>query len=288
MKPPITSSPPPLRVALLIETSRSYGRDLLLGIAKYVRIHGPWAIEFQEGDPSETVPEWFARWKGDGVIARIKTPALAQAITKKKIQVVDLYGGLPALQFPTIRSDEFAVGRMAAQHLMDRGFRQFAFCGYAGTDWSDRRRNGFEQTVSREGFPCHVFQNPVPPIGYTSAEYEEHGIHYERQLTEWLASLPKPIGLMVCTAVVYAQTLYAKTTNLGYDQSNLMVVRANNRPEAERVMDTLRREVEKLPGVRMATLSSDVPADGNAPQPGQVIRIAPKGGRNFAAHAPKI
>ena len=198
MKPPITSSPPPLRVALLIETSRSYGRDLLLGIAKYVRIHGPWAIEFQEGDPSETVPEWFARWKGDGVIARIKTPALAQAITKKKIQVVDLYGGLPALQFPTIRSDEFAVGRMAAQHLMDRGFRQFAFCGYAGTDWSDRRRNGFEQTVSREGFPCHVFQNPVPPIGYTSAEYEEHGIHYERQLTEWLASLPKPIGLMVC------------------------------------------------------------------------------------------
>ena len=197
MKPPIRPPQPP-RVALLIETSRSYGRDLLLGIAKYVRIHGPWAIEFQEGDPSETVPEWFARWKGDGVIARIKTPALAQAIKRKKIQVVDLYGGLSELQFPTIRSDELAVGRMAAQHLMDRGFRQFAFCGYAGTDWSDRRRNGFEQTVIREGFPCHVFQNPTPPTGYTSAEYEEHGIHYERQLTEWLAELPKPTGLMVC------------------------------------------------------------------------------------------
>ena len=72
------------------------------------------------------------------------------------------------------------------------------------------------------------------------------------------------IGLMVCTAVVYAQTLYAKTTNLGYDQSNLLVVRSNNRPEAERVMDTLRREVVKVPGVRMAALSSDVPADGNS------------------------
>src|ERR1700691_1796861 len=34
------------RVALLVETSRSYGRELLFGIARYVRAHGPWDIEF--------------------------------------------------------------------------------------------------------------------------------------------------------------------------------------------------------------------------------------------------
>ncbi|MGL5020385.1 MAG: hypothetical protein ACRDBP_19780, partial [Luteolibacter sp.] len=62
------------RVALLIESSRSYGRELLMGIAKYVRIHGPWSIEFEEGDPGEHFPKWFGRWKWDGIIARVSTP----------------------------------------------------------------------------------------------------------------------------------------------------------------------------------------------------------------------
>jgi len=188
----------PRRVALLIETSRSYGRDLLLGIAKYVRIHGPWSIEFEEGDPNEAIPDWFARWTGDGAIARVKTSALAKAIARKGVVAVDLYGGLPNLKIPTMRSDELAVGRMAAEHLIERGFRQFAFCGYNGTDWSDRRRIGFEQSIARRGFPCQVFQNPIPRIDRCTPEYEEHGIKYEQQLNRWLVSLPKPIGLMVC------------------------------------------------------------------------------------------
>jgi LacI family transcriptional regulator len=32
------------RVALLIESSRTYGRGVLRGIAKYAHIHGPWSI----------------------------------------------------------------------------------------------------------------------------------------------------------------------------------------------------------------------------------------------------
>jgi LacI family transcriptional regulator len=188
----------PRRVALLIETSRSYGRDLLVGIAKFVRIYGPWSIEFESGDPCETVPEWFGRWTGDGVIARVKTSAVAKAIAWKKVPTVDLYGGLPNLQMPTMRSDELAVGRMAAEHLMERGFRQFAFCGYNGTDWSDRRRTGFEQAISKKGFPCQTFQNPIPRADRTTAEYEEHGSKYEQQLNRWLESLTKPIGLMAC------------------------------------------------------------------------------------------
>jgi LacI family transcriptional regulator len=197
VKTQLKNTQPP-RVALLIETSRSYGRDLLLGIARYVRIHGPWSIEFEEGDPCEVIPNWFRRWRGEGVIARIKIPELARAINRKKVPAVDLYGGLPGLKIPTMRSDELAVGRLAAEHLLERGFRQFAFCGYNGTDWSDRRRIGFEQTIAKKGFPCQIFQNPIPRAVRSTAEYEEHGIQYEQQLKNWLSSLPKPIGLMVC------------------------------------------------------------------------------------------
>lgn len=73
------------------------------------------------------------------------------------------------------------------------------------------------------------------------------------------------IGLLVCTAVVYSQTLYAKTMDLGYDGDNLLVVRPANRTEAERFLETMRREVVRVPGVSAATLSTEVPtaAGGN-------------------------
>jgi LacI family transcriptional regulator len=186
------------RVALLIESSRAYGRDLLIGIAKYIRIHGPWSIEFEEGDPGDHLPAWFTRWKWDGIIARVKTPAMARAVRRTGSPVVDLYGGLPGFGFPSIRSDEQAVGRLAAEHLIDRGFRRFGFCGYNGTDWSDLRRLGFEKRVTEAGFACQTFENPMQARSAGTTEYEEHGARYEKELKRWLESLPKPFGLMAC------------------------------------------------------------------------------------------
>jgi AraC-like DNA-binding protein len=75
-----TGKKPSPRVALFIESSRSYGPELLMGVAKYVRIHGPWSIEFEEGHPGEQFPKWFGRWKRDGIIARVTTPAKAEIL----------------------------------------------------------------------------------------------------------------------------------------------------------------------------------------------------------------
>ena len=197
MKKPIGTKPTP-RVALLIESSRSYGRELLMGIAKYVRIHGPWSIEFQEGDPAEHFPKWFGRWKWDGIIARVSTVAMAEIIGRTKVPVVDLSGSLPEFRFPRIRSDEEAVGRMAAEHLLERGFKNFAFCGFNGTDWSDLRRASFERRVAKAGFNCQAFEYEGPIGSGSASDYEEHGERHERDLMRWLQSLPKPCGLMAC------------------------------------------------------------------------------------------
>ena len=37
------------KVALLLETSRQYGRQLLRGIARYARLHGPWSLVVSPG-----------------------------------------------------------------------------------------------------------------------------------------------------------------------------------------------------------------------------------------------
>ena len=132
-------------VALLIESSRSYARELLIGIAKYVRIHGSWSVEFQEGTPIESIPEWFASRRWNGVIAEVNNTVIAKAIRECGAPVVDINGDVPHLDFPVVRSDDTLIGRMAAEHLIDRGFRQFAFCGITGGTWSDLRRSGFER-----------------------------------------------------------------------------------------------------------------------------------------------
>lgn len=197
MKKPTGRIPTP-RVALLIESSRSYGRELLMGIAKYARIHGPWSIEFEEGDPGEHFPKWFGRWKWDGIIARVSTPAMAEVIRRTGVPVVDLSGSLPEAGFPHIRSDERLVGSMAAEHLLERGFKNFAFCGFKGTNWSDLRRESFERRVSEAGFTCQEFENPGPTLSFSATDYEEHGERHERDLMAWLQRLPKPCGLMAC------------------------------------------------------------------------------------------
>jgi LacI family transcriptional regulator len=194
---------------LLIETTRNYGRDILLGIAQYVRVHPPWSIQFQEGDPSQELPRWFKEWRGDGIIARVKTQAVADAIARLNVPAVDLFCGLPGLKMASIRSDGVAVGRMGAKHFLERGFRHFAYCGFNGTDWSERRLDGFSHCLAEAGFSCEVFDNPRPPLPSSVLEYEEHGLSYERHLARWLKTLPKATGLMACNDVQGRQVLDA-------------------------------------------------------------------------------
>lgn len=184
------------RVALLVESSRSYGREMLMGIAKYLRIHGHWSVEFEEAEPWMKVPEWFNRWQWDGVIARVQTPAIAKAVSALGVPVVDLSGCLPDSPFPSIRSDETIVGRMAANHLLERGFQNFAFCGHNGFDWSDRRRDAFSERVAAAGFPCAVFD--AKPRRASTKDHDEHGKRFEQDLMRWLETLPDQTGLMAC------------------------------------------------------------------------------------------
>jgi LacI family transcriptional regulator len=68
-------------VAILIETSRAYGRGLLRGIARYHRERAEWSTYFQPQGLGDPPPPWLANWRGDGILARIDNPALAQAVS---------------------------------------------------------------------------------------------------------------------------------------------------------------------------------------------------------------
>src|SRR6202161_1231144 len=80
------------RVALLIESSRNYGRGILRGIARYSHLHGPWSCYTGERELHSGIPDWLRHWKGHGIIARIEDRRAADALLRLRLPVIDVLG----------------------------------------------------------------------------------------------------------------------------------------------------------------------------------------------------
>jgi LacI family transcriptional regulator len=196
------------RVALLIESSRGYGRGLLEGIAHYRRSHGNWSVFFQERRRGDPMPEWLKGWTGQGIIARVEDRRLAQAILKLKIPAIDLRGLLP-LKMPLIETDDREAVRLVVEHLLERGFRNFAFCGFKGANYSDKRCAYFVELIEKAGLPYSIYEPKRNLIGPQELGYELHGVAREQDIARWLLTVPSPVAIMACNDVCGQQVLNA-------------------------------------------------------------------------------
>jgi LacI family transcriptional regulator len=196
----VPAEPKPLReVALLIETSGSYGRGLLQGIAKYNREHGGWSTYFRPHGLNDPAPGWLSRWQGDGMLVRIETPETFAIVRRAGVPVVNLRGTMPGLPFPYVGIDHAQVASLAVQHLRERGLHHFAFCGRPGTNNPALHERGerFCELVEADGGTCHLF-SPPPASGSRRDNHLDQWHHEQQHLVQWVRSLPRPIGIMAC------------------------------------------------------------------------------------------
>jgi LacI family transcriptional regulator len=80
---------------------------------------------------------------------------------------------------------------MAAEHLLDRGFRHLAYVGVAGRVWSRRRQEAFCERVREAGHEPLVYSPPRPRGGRSWGGGQP-------ALARWLRGLPRPAGIMAC------------------------------------------------------------------------------------------
>jgi LacI family transcriptional regulator len=194
IKKPRTSPLTPPRVALFLETSAGSGRDMLRGIARYVRESGPWALhheprmlQFTEG----WTPAWLSGWQGEGILGRFRSNAIIKAVKRAKVPVVDLLGTNANPPFPLVEPDNTAVARLAAEHLIGRGFHQFGYIGPSDVPWSQDRWTAFQKTLNERGFPCDGLHLEFENLQESWDEFIE-------QTARWIRDHAKPFGLMVC------------------------------------------------------------------------------------------
>lgn len=189
------------KVALLIETSNAYARGLLSGVIAYEQRHGSWSIFVPEQERGGAPPRWLSQWKGDGIIARIETDTIAAAIRRTRLPLVDLSAARHIPDAPWVETNDEAVSKIAAQHLLQRGFRNIGFCGDPSFNWSKWRLEAFRRAVSEHGIVCHEYQS-IP-------RYDPHYSwnRESKQLARWVDQLPKPIGVMACYDIKAQQLL---------------------------------------------------------------------------------
>lgn len=175
------------RVALDVETSLVYGRRILEGIARYLRSNRPWSICLEQHELRSDPLGILRRWNGDGIITRTATKESVKLMRRRHLAAIDLGDIHPHLGIMRILSADLVIGRMAAEHLLERGFEYFACCGFAGEHWSHRRRDGFVAEISHQGYQTSVYESPR---GGAQAWKRD-----QSQLVDWLATLKKPLGV---------------------------------------------------------------------------------------------
>jgi LacI family transcriptional regulator len=182
------------KVVLLINPSRTHTRGLLTGIAKYARIEGLWAfyrpLEYRESKAARKLLSVLAAIKPDGILMR-EPPEIEEIIKT----------GIPIVCFPYTRerfagvanviTNHILVGEMAAKHLLDRGLKRYAYCGFDDWWWSRLRGEGFRRTVAKAGLETFFYK--LPRTKSKRSWDKEPPI-----IADWLRKLPKPIGLMTC------------------------------------------------------------------------------------------
>ncbi len=183
----------------------AYGREILHGIVRYVRENGPWTVFFEPRSLQDPPPPWLEGWDGDGIITTMY-PQFSELIRGTGIPTIDLDDQEPRSGLPAVRSDQHAIGAMAAAHLMERGFERFGFFGYPQFEWSRLRLESFRRAVESTGRRCEVYE----PAHAVSWGHQMPAWEAEVELfSRWISGLPKPLGLMACNDFRGVQALDA-------------------------------------------------------------------------------
>ena len=211
------------RVILMTIPASGYDRGLLEGITSYAQIHGPWVFFLSGDHPDVPIPSsdslsgdysrWehptsgkasvlipnFERLNATGVIAKIHSSETAKqllsaglpivgtiSVSEAKLADIDLRS-----KVSEIVADADKIGQLVAEHFLARGFWSYAFCGYEGRVWSERRLDGFAKRLQEAAFSAQVYR----PSG------TRRRLSWKQEMPlvmSWLKSLPRPVAVMAC------------------------------------------------------------------------------------------
>ena len=169
---------------LATETRYGGGRPLL-GLLDYAARCG-WRLVHHE-------PGYLQQEAEAGEIAGIigqfvdeEVPMLAGL----PVPVVNLSGRLDPQDLPSVLNDDELIGRLAAEHLLARGHRRFAYAGLPTHRYSQRRLAGFRGVLEAHGYECRLFDQQMH-----DGEAESI-VRWRKRIGREVAAQPRPLAVL--------------------------------------------------------------------------------------------
>lgn len=185
----------PIRIAILHPTAAPWVARIFDGIQLYAKEQGDWHIfsmpaSSYGAEKSTMSLRSMKGWKGDGIIMASNEVAELRYAKQLGIPAVNLAAGLRDLHgIPRVTVNNYEVGRLAAEHLLERGLTNLAFYGWEDLWYSEQRYLGFRERAAESGAEC---------LALLRALNEDSQLSWSQRISipaEWLASLPLPCGI---------------------------------------------------------------------------------------------
>jgi LacI family transcriptional regulator len=178
------------RIAVLLGQEVNFCRQALLGIRAYARGKKHWQLHYAV--PEREVIRSLREWQPHGMIAHLMDACFAREVLKLRKPLVDIAYAIPDLKVPVVDVDHQAIGRLAAAHFLERGYRNFGFFGGDTILYSCVREASFREVLQKAGYlvsTCHM--EYVPRLSSKSSWKSVN-----RQVENWLRRLPKPVAIL--------------------------------------------------------------------------------------------
>ncbi len=186
---------PVRHVALVYPVSVPWMALFLRGVSDYAEQRGGWLITASPPALSWAGEEPLSLadlrgWPGDGVIAAITSRDELRVAKRLGKPIVNMAATLRDSGFPRVMPDHYGMGRLAAEHLLERGLRRLAYYGVAGLWFSQQRCAGFVERARQAGVSCTVLEAPRHP------DPRQSWPQRIAPLTKWLRQMRPPVGLL--------------------------------------------------------------------------------------------
>jgi len=163
-----------------------YEHRMHLGASHFAR-EANWILDTRMAHYGTVPPDW----RGDGILtyALPDREDLTRYLRKSRVPIVTLSADLQSIATASVVLDNFAIGRIAGEHLIERGLTNLAF--FKCTDYADIRER-------EAGFAAAVDD---ADLEYSRIDW--HAVSSEKpraKMLPWLVrqlkKLPGPLGVM--------------------------------------------------------------------------------------------
>ena len=161
-------------------------------IARHAEEGGNWRFVFS-AEASVEAFRFLRTLDCDGAIVRIMNTAMLREAKKVQFPLVNVSAWLENPGVPTVRHDYGAVGRLAAEHLLEKGFRRFGCVVVPGGWFIEQRHNALVRAIREHGGSLKEFhlETTMPDVVQPLAQAER------RRFVEWVRTLQRPAALVL-------------------------------------------------------------------------------------------